>query len=379
MRVAIVAGEASGDLLGAGLMDALNARYPQMRFEGIGGPRMTAAGCESLYPMERLSVMGLAEVAGRMPEVMGLRRRLARRYRASPPDLFVGVDAPDFNLHLEMRLKRFAIRTVHYVSPSVWAWRRYRLRKIRAGVDLMLTLFPFETALYADSGIEARFVGHPLADAIVANADPRGARERLGLAPAGPVVALLPGSRMTEVVPLAPVLVQTANWLVRRLPGLVFVVPLVDRSTRECFQQAIDATHGGAVFKLLDGDARSAMEAADVVALASGTATLEALLLGRPMVVTYRTHPITWAVGKRMLHVPWVGLPNLLAGRMIAPELLQDAASPSTLGAEVLALLKSPTDRDRQCRAYRRLAAEMGRNASQRAADAVAQLLEGGP
>jgi len=374
MLIAVVAGEASGDLLGEGLIEALRKRFPQARFEGIGGPRMQAAGCESLYPMQRLSVMGLAEVAGRMPEVMRLRRRLAGRWLADPPAAFVGIDAPDFNLHLEMRLRAGGVPTVHYVSPSVWAWRRYRVRKIRAGVDRMLALFPFEEAFYARHGVAACFVGHPLADRLREVADPAPARMRLGLSPHGPVVALLPGSRLTEVAAMADSLVGAAHWLESRRPGIRFVVPFIDRATRERFQQAIQSLQGGAVFNLLDGDANGAMAAADVVLLASGTATLEALLLGRAMVITYRTHPITWAIGSRLLHVSCVGLPNLLAGRMIAPELLQHAATPQRLGAEVLALLASPAGRARQHTAWRTIATTLRRGASERAAAAVAEL-----
>jgi lipid-A-disaccharide synthase len=378
MRIAVVAGEASGDLLGEGLVRALAARFPTARFEGIAGPRMQAAGCTSLYPMERLSVMGLAEVAARMPEVIRLRRRLARRLLSDPPAVFVGIDAPDFNLVLERRLRAGGVRTVHYVSPSVWAWRRYRLRKIRAGVDRMLVLFPFEADFYAREGIDARFVGHPLADQLEPVEDARPARARLGLRAEAPVVALLAGSRMTEVAALGDTLVETAHWLARRRPGIRFVVPFADRPTRERFQQSIDTSHGGAAFRLLDGDAHAAMEAADVVLLASGTATLEALLIGRPMVITYRTHPVTWAIGTRMVKLSHVGLPNLLAGRAVAPELLQDAATPRCLGAEVLALLDSPADRSRQRGSYRGIAATLRRGASERAAAAVAELVEDG-
>ena len=376
MRVAICAGEASGDLLGAGLIEALRARRPELRFEGIAGPRMLALGCESLYPMERLSVMGLVEVAGRYPEIMRLRARLVRRYLADPPAAYIGIDAPDFNLPLERRVRTAGIPTVHYVSPSVWAWRRYRIRKIRAAVDRMLVLFPFERAFYAAHGVDACFVGHPLADTIVPRDDPGPARERLGLPRRGRVVALLPGSRMMELDALADVIVGTAHWLVQRRRDIHFVVPLIDSATRARFQRAIDASRGGAVFSVLDGDAHSAMEAADVVLLASGTASLEALLLERPMVITYRTHPLTWAIGRRLLQVPHVGLPNLLAGRALVAELLQDAATPRRLGAELLALLDSAPAREAQRQAFRELARSLRNDASARAADAVVQLLD---
>jgi len=375
VRIAIFAGEASGDLLGAGLIAALRERVPDASFEGIAGPLMQAQGCRSLHVMERLSVMGLVEVAGRYLEIMRLRSRLAHRYIQSPPDVCIGIDAPDFNLHLERRLRRAGIPTVHYVSPSVWAWRRYRIRKIRAGVDRMLVLFPFEQAFYAAHGVAARFVGHPLADTIVGGDDPGPARRRLGLAGRGPVVALLPGSRMMELDALADTMVGAAHWLARRRGEVRFVVPLIDSETRDRFQQAVNATPGPAVFRLLERDAHAAMEAADVVLLASGTASLEALLLERPMVITYRTHPLTWAIGRRLLRVPYVGLPNLLAGRAIVAEVLQDAATPRRLGAEVLALLDDPAARDAQRRVFREIARTLRNDASARAAEAVLALL----
>ncbi len=241
MRIAIIAGEASGDLLGAGLIRAITARYPQARFEGIAGPRMTAAGCEVLYPMERLAVIGLLETYRRYRELRGVRRRLTIRFIDDPPDLFVGVDAPDFNLSLELTLRRAGISTVHYASPQVWAWRRYRLRKIRRAVDMMLTLFPFEEKFYRDRGVRARFVGHPLADIIPESPDQAAARAELGLEPGAEIVAMLPGSRLSEVSLLAGPMVCAARWLVLRRPGLRFVVPLVDDRVRDRFETALSA------------------------------------------------------------------------------------------------------------------------------------------
>ena len=375
MRIALFAGEASGDLLGAGLIRSLRSRFPLAQFEGIAGPLMQAEGCHSIYPMERLSVMGLAEVAGRMPEVLRMRAALARRYIETPPDVFVGIDAPDFNLHLEMRLKRAGIKIVHYVSPSVWAWRQYRLRKIKAGVDRMLVLFPFEAQFYARHGVEVRFVGHPLADELQFRPDCAQARSVLGLPCAGQVVALLPGSRNTEVEALAARLIDAAHWLAARRSRLSFVVPLINDSTHVRFARALDESPGPGVFKLVRGDARTAMAAADVVLLASGTATLEALLIGRPMVITYRTHPLTWAIGRRLLNVDQVGLPNLLAARPLVAELLQDAASAPRLGAEVLALLGNAQARSDQVGAFAAIAATLRNNASECAADAIAELI----
>lgn len=376
IHIAIVAGETSGDQLGAGLIEALRSHYPQARFEGIAGPRMLAAGCESLYPMERLSVMGLVETAGRWPEVLTMRRDLLRRYRDDPPAAFIGVDAPDFNLSLERMLRETGVPTVHYASPSVWAWRRYRLPKIRRSVDRMLVLLPFEADFYAEHGIRADFVGHPLADQVTWTPGTVAARERLGLNEKGPVVALLPGSRMGEVGRLAGSMVGAARWLGGRKSGVRFVVPLIDSATTGRFQQAIDELHDRSAFTLLDGRAHDAMEAADVVLLASGTATLEALLVGRPMVITYRIHPMTWSIGRRMLHVPFVGLPNLLAGRLVAPELLQDAATPGRLGAAVLGLLNCAEGRERQTSTYAKIAQTLGSDASARAAQSVRDLLE---
>ena len=375
MRIALVAGEASGDLLGAGLIRALRWQFPSAQFEGIAGPLMQAEGCHSLYPIERLSVMGLAEVAGRMPEVMRMRAALARRFIETPPDVFIGIDAPDFNLHLEMRLKRARIKVVHYVSPSVWAWRRYRLRKIKAGVDRMLVLFPFEASFYARHAVDVRFVGHPLADELAFCPDRAKARGALGLPVTGQVVALLPGSRNTEVDALARPLIDSAHWLAARRPGLSFVVPLINDSTHERFVRAVDESPGPGNIKLIRGDARAAMAAADVILLASGTATLEALLIGRPMVITYRTHPVTWAIGRRMLNVDQVGLPNLLAARSLVPELLQDEASAPRLGAEVLALLDNEQACSAQVNAFADIAATLRNDASQGAATAIAELI----
>jgi len=375
VRIALFAGEASGDILGSGLIRALRTRFPHAEFEGIAGPLMQAEGCHSLYPMERLSVMGLAEVAGRMPEVFRMRSELVRRYAEVPPDVFVGIDAPDFNLHLEMRLKRLGVKTVHYVSPSVWAWRRYRLRKIRAGVDRMLVLFPFEEQFYARERVDARFVGHPLADEIEYCADSAPSRAALGLPLNQQVVALLPGSRVTEVEALAARLIDTAHWLAARRPELSFVVPLINEGTYERFARALARKPGPGSIKLIRGDAHTAMKSADVVLLASGTATLEALLIGRPMVITYRTHPLTWAIGRRMLRVEHVGLPNLLAGRSLVAELLQDEASPARLGAEVLTLLNSEQARAAQVDAFHAIAATLRNSASESAANAISQLL----
>ena len=344
MRVALVAGEASGDRLGAGLVRAFRERIPQTRFEGIAGPAMVEEGCRCLYPMERLSVAGLVEAVPRYLALLPVRERLARAWIANPPDVFVGVDAPDFNLGLEQRLRRAGIPTVHYVSPSVWAWRRYRVRKIARSADLLLALFPFEPKFYADRGVEATFVGHPSADAIPDSPDRGAERRRLRLPRNAEIVALLPGSRHSELNQLAVPMLEAARWLAARRAPICFVVPLVTPSLRRHFESVVEETGRGLDIRMLDGESWSAMAAADVVLLASGTATLETLLHRRPMVITYRTRSLTWAIGKRLLHVAHVGLPNLLAGRALVPELLQDQASGPHLGAAVLRYLEHPEE-----------------------------------
>jgi lipid-A-disaccharide synthase len=375
LRIAIIAGEASGDLLGAGLIRAVAARYPRARFEGIAGPRMTAAGCEILYPMERLSVIGLLETLRRYRELRDVRKRLIKRFIDDPPDLFVGVDAPDFNLSLELALHRAGIPTLHYASPQVWAWRRYRLPKIRRAVDMMLTLFPFEEAFFREHGVRARFVGHPLADRIPDDPGSGAARAELGLAADAEVVAILPGSRLSEVSLLADTMVRAACWLVQRRPAVRFVVPLVNDLVRERFEAAMAACADCPEMQLLAGDARGAMTAADAVLLASGTATLEALLLKRPMVITYRLSPLSWWVASMVVKVPFAGLPNLLAGGPVVPEFLQDAATPENLGGALLDFLEDPGRAERLKEEFRRIHAKLRNQADERAADAALEVM----
>lgn len=376
MRIALIAGESSGDYLGEGLIEALRRRHAQATFEGIAGPRMLRAGCTSLYPMERLSVMGLFESFGRYPELIPLRRRLIRRFIENPPDAFVGIDAPDFNLSIELALRRAGVPTVHYVSPSVWAWRRYRLRKIARAVDLMLTLFPFEQKFYVDAGVQARFVGHPLADRIDLQVDARAARCQLGLPQAGDIVALLPGSRMSEVTRLAEPMAAAAKWLARRRPQVEFVIPLSDAGARACFEAAA-AGHGiRERCHVVEGRSRLVMSAADAVLLASGTATLEALLLKRPMVITYKVMPLSWHIARHIVHVKHVGLPNLLAGRFLVPEMLQAQAEPARLGAELLRLLELPGLRQRLNAEFGRIHELLRNDANERAADGVLSVID---
>ncbi|HKJ10567.1 MAG TPA: lipid-A-disaccharide synthase, partial [Gammaproteobacteria bacterium] len=332
IRIGIVAGEPSGDLLAADLMRAVHERVPDAVFEGVAGPRMIEAGCRALYPLERLSVMGLVEPLKHLPGLLKMRRGLRRHFMAERPDLFIGVDAPDFNLSLEASLKAAGIPTVHYVSPSVWAWRRYRLHKIARAVDRMLTLFPFEADFYREHGVRVSFVGHPLADLIPADIDSRAARRDLGLAEQGPLIALLPGSRESEVARLAQPFVETAAWCLKRRPELRFVAAFASAATRQLFEQAQARWAPSLPITLIDGRSREAMCAADAVLLASGTATLEALLLKRPMVVAYRLAPLTYWLARRLVRTRYYSLPNLLAGRRLVPEITQHEVIADVLG-----------------------------------------------
>ncbi len=334
----MVAGELSGDLLGAGLIAALKVRCPQFHFVGIGGPEMLAQGFQSWAPMERLAVMGLAEVLRHLPELLRIRRRLCRQLLADPPLALIGIDAPDFNLTLERRLRAHGIPTVHYVSPSVWAWRPWRVRKIARSVDLMLTLFPFEAAFYQDHGVPVRYVGHPLADIIPFHNDPAAVRRML--TPELPahtrIVALLPGSRVGEVGRLGPLFLDTALWLCAQRPDVHFLVPAATPRLYEMLAAMAAARTPALPLTLLQGQSRTAMAAADVVLSASGTATLEAMLLKRPMVTAYRVAPTTAWIARRLLTISHFALPNLLAGRELVPEFIQEAATVANLGSAVL-------------------------------------------
>ncbi|RTL54919.1 MAG: lipid-A-disaccharide synthase [Rhodocyclaceae bacterium] len=333
IRIALVAGEASGDLLAAHLIQALKTRLPDARFYGIGGPKMQAQGFEALWPAEKLAVRGYVEVLRHYREITGIRRALLTQLKSDKPDLFIGVDAPDFNLWLETKLKSAGIQTVHFVSPSIWAWRGERIRKIAKAVSRMLALFPFEPPLYERQQIPVSYVGHPLADVIPMEVSRAAARERLALGDVGgPVFALLPGSRQSELQYMAETFIDTGKKLVQRFPKALFLVPLVSRETRNLFEEALWKLGAQDLpFKLLFGHAQDAMAASDAVLVASGTATLEAALLKRPMVIAYKMSPWSWKKMNRMRYQPWVGLPNVLAGRFVVPELLQDDATPENL------------------------------------------------
>ncbi|KPX13001.1 MULTISPECIES: lipid-A-disaccharide synthase [Pseudomonas syringae group] len=368
--IALVAGEASGDILGSGLMRALKVRHPDIRFIGVGGPLMEAEGMQSYFPMERLSVMGLVEVLGRLRELLARRKLLVQTLINEKPDVFIGIDAPDFTLNIELQLRRAGIKTVHYVSPSVWAWRQKRVLKIREGCDLMLTLLPFEARFYEEKGVPVRFVGHPLADTIPLESDRAAARAGLGLAQEAPVVALMPGSRGGEVGRLGGLFFDAAELLLSQRPGLRFVLPCASPQRRAQVEQLLQGRN--LPVTLLDGQSHVALAACDAVLIASGTATLEALLYKRPMVVAYRLAPLTFWILKRMVKSPYVSLPNLLAQRLLVPELLQDDATPEVLARTLLPLID---DGQAQTAGFDAIHRILRRDASNQAADAVLSLL----
>ncbi|MCJ7957396.1 lipid-A-disaccharide synthase [Pseudomonas sp. RGB] len=369
LRIALVAGEASGDILGAGLMRALKAQHPAVEFIGVGGPLMQAEGLTSYFPMERLSVMGLVEVLGRLRELLARRKLLIQTLIEEKPDVFIGIDAPDFTLNIELKLRQAGIKTVHYVSPSVWAWRQKRVLKIREGCDLMLTLLPFEARFYEEKGVPVRFVGHTLADTIPLQADRAAARAELGL-PAGPLVALMPGSRGGEVGRLGALFFDAAERLQALKPGIRFVLPCASPQRRAQIETLLEGRT--LPVTLLDGQSHLALAACDAVLIASGTATLEALLYKRPMVVAYRLAPLTFWILKRMVKSPYISLPNLLAQRLLVPELLQDDATPQALAQTLLPLIDGGEE---QTRGFDDIHRTLRRDASNQAADAVLTLI----
>lgn len=339
LRIGLVAGEASGDLLASLLMAAIKARVPGVEFFGIGGPKMATQGLDAWWPAETLAVNGFSDALKRYRELSGIRSQLRRRLQAQKIDLFIGIDAPDFNLGLELKLKKSGIPCVHYVSPSIWAWRGGRIHKIKRAVTHLLALFPFEPPLYQKAGVPVTYVGHPLADQLPLEPNRAAMRERLGLPALAPVIALLPGSRQGEMRQLGELFIRTAQQLLEVLPEARFLVPLATRETRLMFESLLYQTGATQLpIKLLFGHAHDAMTAADLVLVASGTATLEAALLKRPMVIAYRLPALSWFLMKRMAYQPYVGLPNILAGEALVPEFLQDAATPEALAQSLFAL-----------------------------------------
>lgn len=374
--IGMVAGEASGDLLGSHLIAALKRVRPELRFVGIGGPKMQAAGMEILFPMEKLAVRGYVEVLRHYREIVGIRRQLRDHFLKNRPDIFIGVDAPDFNLDLEVALKSHGIPTVHYVSPSIWAWRGERIHKIKRAVSHMLALFPHEPKIYEAAGVPVTYVGHPLADLLPEQPNRAAMRETMRIPLDAPVFALLPGSRQSEVKQLAGLLIETAKRIVQTVPEARFLVPLVTRETRAIFEQArYEADADELPFTLLFGHAQDAMIAADGVIVASGTATLECALLKRPMVITYRMPALSWKLMKRKSYQPYYGLPNILCERFVVPELLQEEATPENLAQALLNLVNDKTAVAGLEDAFLALHRSLKQNTAEKAAVAILPLL----
>jgi lipid-A-disaccharide synthase len=375
MRLAMVAGEASGDLLAGLLLGGLKQRWPALQAAGIGGPQMAAHGFEAWWPHDKLAVRGYVEVLRHYREISGIRQQLAARLLADPPQAFIGVDAPDFNLGLEARLKAAGIKSIHFVCPSIWAWRGGRAKRMLHSVDHVLCLFPFEPELLHRHGVAASYVGHPLADAIPLQPPRAASRAALGLAESDAVVAVLPGSRRSEITYIAPAFLQATALLHRQRPGLRFVLPLAP-GLRPLVEPLVAQHAAGVPLQLLEGQSHAALAACDVTLIASGTATLEAALFKRPMVIAYRMHPLSWQLMKRMRYQPWVGLPNILCREFVVPELIQEACQPAALAAGVLRWLDRPADAAAVSRRFDDLHHLLRRDTARCATDAIAQALQ---
>jgi lipid-A-disaccharide synthase len=376
LRVAMVAGEPSGDLLAASLLEGLNPRLPAgTQFNGIGGPRMTAAGFDAHWPMDKLTVRGYVEALKHIPEILGIRNELKRQLLAEPPSVFIGVDAPDFNFGLEHALRDAGIPTVHFVCPSIWAWRGGRIKKIVKAVDHMLCVFPFEPALMEKAGIASTYVGHPLADEIPLVPDVEGARRALGLPEGGPVIAVLPGSRRSEIALIGPTFFDAMELMQLREPGVRFVMPAANAALRELLQPLV-AAHPNLSLTITEGKAQVAMTAADAILVKSGTVTLEAALLKKPMVISYKVPWLTGQIMQRQGYLPYVGLPNILAGRFVVPEILQHFATPEALADATLKQLNDDANRATLTEIFTEMHHALRQNTAQRAAEAVAQVLE---
>ena len=377
LRIAMVAGEASGDQLAAPLMAALRARRSPILFAGIGGPRMQGEGLESHYPMEKLSVRGYAEVFMHYREIMGIRRRLIKSLIAERPDVYIGVDASEFNLGVERALKDAGIPAVHYVSPQVWAWRGWRVRRIARSVNRILVMFPFEAPIYEKIGVPVTYVGHPLADMIPLDPKKHEARAALRLPSGKLIIALLPGSRRSEMQYMAKSFVLAAHRFRQEVPEVHFVCPTITRDTRDMFERTVhEEQRTDLPLTLLFGHSHEALAAADLALVGSGTATLEAALFKTPMVITYRQSPLTWALMRSMFYLPYVGLPNVLAGEKLVPELLQDDANPAALAGALLSLLRDTAAQRRQVERFGEFHHLQRQNAAEKAADAVLQVVK---
>ncbi len=375
MRLAMVAGEASGDLLAGLLLDGLQRRWPALQTMGIGGPRMVAQGFDAWWPHDKLAVRGYVEVLKHYREISAIRDRLAQRLLQERPPAFIGVDAPDFNLGLEKRLKQAGIKTIHFVCPSIWAWRGGRAQKMAASVDHVLCLFPFEPELLHRHGVAATFVGHPLADAIALQPPRQASRAALGLADGERVVAVLPGSRRSEIEYIAPRFLQTVALLHRQQPTLRFVLPVAP-GLRALLDPLVALHAPAAPLQLLDGQSHTALAACDVTLIASGTATLEAALFKQPMVIGYNMHALSWQLMKRMRYQPWVGLPNILCRDFVVPELLQDDCQPAPLAAAVTRWLDDAAARQRVAQRFTELHHLLRRDTASCATDAIAQIIQ---
>ena len=376
MRIGIVAGEASGDLLGAGLISALKKLRPELTFEGIAGPRMIEAGARSLYPMERLSVMGLAEVLGRYFELHKMRKDLIQHFCDNKIDVFIGIDAPDFNLGIEEKLHKAGIRTIQYVSPQVWAWRQYRVKQIARSLDLMLTLFPFEARFYQEHHVPVKFVGHPLADLIPMENDKKAARHLLNLPEDKRIIAILPGSRSNEVQYLGDSFLKIASWCHQQREDLHFITPMPNMERRQQFERIIETHAGKLSITLFDGLSREVVTASDVVLLASGTAALETMLLKRPMVVAYRMAWLTYWIGRSMVKLKHFSLPNLLLPEPLVPEFIQSDIVPEKVGGTLLTFLSDDAKVAKLTQEFNKVHDQLQKNASESAAAAVLELLE---
>ena len=379
MRIAIVVGETSGDMLGIGLMKALKKQYPDATFEGIGGPLMEAEGFKSFVPMERLAVMGLVEILGRLFELLKVRKKLVKYWQQNPPDVFIGIDAPEFNTQLEYKLKTSGIKTVHYVSPSVWAWRSKRIHKIKKSVDLMLTLFPFEAKFYQEHDVPVSFVGHNLADSIPFENQADDARQVFNIEPNEKVVCLMPGSRGSEVEKLCPVFLQTAERIAQHNPDVRFILPAANHVRKQQIEQFIEEMKPAAKIEVIDGHSKTCMQAADVILLASGTATLEGMLLKKPMIVSYIVSSITAMIMRRLLKQDFISLPNLLAGREVVPEILQEHATAENLAKAVNERLEDEDLIHQLQETFLFIHKQLKRGANEQAALAIVNLLEPTP
>jgi lipid-A-disaccharide synthase len=379
MRIAIVVGETSGDMLGIGLMKALKKHYPDATFEGIGGPLMVAEGFQSFVAMERLAVMGLVEILGRLFELLKVRKNLVQHWQKNPPDVFIGIDAPEFNTQLEYKLKQFGIKTVHYVSPSVWAWRSKRIHKIKKSVDLMLTLLPFEAKFYQLHDVPVSFVGHNLADSIPFENHGEDARQVFNFEKNEKVVCLMPGSRGSEVEKLCPIFIQTAELIFKHNSNVRFILPAANDTRKQQIEKLIDEVKPVVQIDVINGNSKVCMQAADVILLASGTATLEGMLLKKPMIVSYIVSPITYKIMRRLLKQDFISLPNLLAGREVVPEILQEQATAENLASAVNERLEDESLIHQLQETFLFIHKQLKRGADEQAALAIVNLLKPGP